>query len=112
MSHLFTISAVAPINYMIVSAIMFTIGLSGIIINRKSLITILMSIEIMLLAINLNFVTASTLYDGLQAAMGQIFVIFVMTVAATEVAIGLAILVVFFRNKSSIEIDDTSELKG
>lgn len=96
-------------HYLIVSSLLFTIGVLGIFINRKNVITILMSIELMLLAVNLNFVAFSSALHNLA---GQIFVIFILTVAACEAAIGLAILVVFYRNKGSIDIDALNKMKG
>ena len=96
-------------HYLILSAIVFTIGVCGIFLNRKNVIIILMSIELMLLAVNINFVAFSVYLEDLT---GQIFTIFTLTVAAAEAAIGLAILVIFYRKKGSIAIDDISELKG
>ncbi len=96
-------------HYLILSAIVFTIGICGIFLNRKNVIIILMSIELMLLAVNINFVTFSVYLKDLT---GQIFTIFILTVAAAEAAIGLAILVIFYRKKGSIAIEDVSELKG
>ncbi len=95
--------------YLTLSAILFTIGVFGIFLNRKNVIIILMSIELMLLAVNLNLVAFSA---HLQDMVGQVFVMFTLTVAAAEVAIGLAILVIYFRNRGSIEIDDVSVMKG
>lgn len=97
------------IHYLIVAAILFTIGVFGIFLNRKNVIVILMSIELMLLAVNINFVAFSA---NLQDLAGQVFTMFVLTVAAAEAAIGLAILVVFFRNKGSIAVEDIASLKG
>ncbi|MEM7067373.1 MAG: NADH-quinone oxidoreductase subunit NuoK [Pseudomonadota bacterium] len=96
-------------HYLSVSAILFSIGMLGIFLNRKNILIILMSIEIILLAVNLNFVAFS---QHLNDLMGQIFALFVLTVAAAEAAIGLAILVVFFRNKGSIAVEDVSTMKG
>lgn len=96
-------------HYLILSAAVFVIGISGIFLNRRNVITILMSIELMLLAVNLNFVAFS---GHLQDLNGQIFSLFILTIAAAEAAIGLAILVVFYRHKNSIEIEDISELRG
>lgn len=90
-------------------AILFAIGIVGIFLNRKNLIIILMSIELMLLAVNINFVAFS---HYLQDISGQIFVFFILTVAAAEAAIGLAILVVLFRNLRTINVDDLDRLKG
>lgn len=96
-------------DYLIFSAILLCIGIMGILINRKNIIVLLMSIEIILLAVNTNFLVFSRLWQDLN---GQIFVLFILTVAAAEAAIGLAILVILFRKKSSINIDDFNELKG
>ncbi len=96
-------------HYLILAAIRFTIGELGIFLNRKNVIIILMSIELMLLAVNINFVTFSSFLNDLT---GQIFAMFILTVAAAEAAIGLAILVVFFRNKGSIAVEDISGMKG
>jgi len=96
-------------HYLSVSAILFSIGMLGIFLNRKNILIILMSIEIILLAVNLNFVAFS---QHLNDLMGQVFALFVLTVAAAEAAIGLAILVVFFRNKGSIAVEDVSTMKG
>ncbi|MDH5217137.1 MAG: NADH-quinone oxidoreductase subunit NuoK [Gammaproteobacteria bacterium] len=96
-------------NFLILGAILFCIGIAGIFLNRKNIIILLMAIELMLLAVNMNFVAFSH-YMGDMA--GQIFVFFILTVAAAEAAIGLAILVVLFRNKRSINVDDMGSLKG
>lgn len=96
-------------HYLILSAFVFVVGISGIFLNRKSIINILLSIELMLLAVNINFVTFSAYLKDLS---GQIFTLFILTVAAAEAAIGLAIIVIFYRQKSSINIEDASELKG
>ena len=96
-------------HYLILAAILFSIGVVGIFLNRKNVIIILMSIELMLLAVNINFVAFS---HFLQDTAGQIFVFFILTVAAAEAAIGLAILVALFRNLQTINVDDLSELKG
>lgn len=96
-------------HYLIVSALLFTIGLFGIFLNRRNVIVILMSIEMMLLAVNINFVTFSSFMDDLT---GQVFTLFILTVAAAEAAIGLAILVVFFRNRGTIAVEDISTLRG
>ncbi len=99
-----------PQNYFVIlSALMFCIGVMGIFLNRKTIISVLMSIEIMLLAVNINFVSFS-LY--LQDVAGQIFSIFVLAIAGAEAAIALAILVVYFHNKGNIEIVQASSLKG
>ncbi len=96
-------------HYLTVAAILFTIGVFGIFLNRKNVIVILMSIELMLLAVNINFVAFSTHLNDL---MGQVFAMFVLTVAAAEAAIGLAILVVYFRNRGSIAVEDIDLMKG
>ncbi len=96
-------------HYLVVAAILFTLGVLGIFINRKNVIVILMSVELILLAVNINLVAFSTHLDDIT---GQIFALFVLTVAAAEAAIGLAILVVFFRNRGSIAVEDVSSLRG
>src|ERR1019366_10304524 len=96
-------------NYLTVAAILFTIGVFGIFANRRNIIIILMSIELILLAVNINFVAFSAFLGDL---FGQIFVMFVLTVAAAEAAIGLAILVVYFRNRGSIAVEDINMMKG
>ncbi len=96
-------------NYLIVAAILFSLSIAGIFINRKNIIILLMSIELMLLAVNLNFIAFSH-YLGDSA--GQVFVFFILTVAAAEAAIGLAILIVLFRKRHSINVDDVSDMKG
>ena len=96
-------------HYLILAAILFSIGVVGIFLNRKNVIIILMSIELMLLAVNINFVAFS---HFLQDTAGQIFVFFILTVAAAESAIGLAILVVYYRLKGIIAVDNISALKG
>ena len=96
-------------HYLTVAAILFALGIFGIFLNRKNIIIILMSIELMLLAVNINLVAFSTTLGDL---VGQVFAIFVLTVAAAEAAIGLAILVVYFRNRGSIEVEDVNLMKG
>tara|TARA_Y100000590_G_C15059125_1_gene765658 strand:- start:74 stop:385 length:312 start_codon:yes stop_codon:yes gene_type:complete len=96
-------------HYLTLSAIIFTIGIFGIFLNRKNVIVILMSIELILLAVNINLVSFSIYTQNL---LGQIFTMFVLAVAAAEAAIGLAIIVVYFRNKGSIKIEDISSMKG
>lgn len=96
-------------HYLTLSAILFTIGILGIFINRKNVILILMCIELMLLAVNINMVAFSAY---LQDMSGQVFAFFTLTVAAAEVAIGLAIVTVFFRNRGSIAVDETNMMKG
>ena len=97
------------IHYLTVAAILFVIGVFGIFLNRRNVIIVLMSIEIMLLSINLNMVALSYFLGDLQ---GQIFSMFILTVAAAEAAIGLAILVCYFRNKGSISIESVNTMKG
>jgi len=94
---------------LILSAILFSLSVAGIFINRKNLIILLMAIELMLLSVNMNFIAFSHFMGD---TAGQVFVFFILTVAAAEAAIGLAILVVLFRNKRSINVDDLSEMKG
>lgn len=96
-------------HYLTLAALLFTLGVFGIFLNRKNVIVILMSIELMLLSVNINFIAFSSFLGDLT---GQIFTMFVLTVAAAEAAIGLAILVAFFRNKGSIAVEDISTLKG
>ena len=96
-------------HYLTVAAILFTIGVFGIFVNRKNVIVILMSIELILLAVNINLVAFSVF---LHDVVGQIFAMFVLTVAAAEAAVGLAILVTFFRNRVDIAVDDASVMKG
>jgi NADH-quinone oxidoreductase subunit K len=101
--------AVTLTHYLTVAAILFTLGIFGIFLNRKNVIIILMSIELMLLAVNINLVAFSAHLGDLA---GQVFALFVLTVAAAEAAIGLAILVVYFRNRGSIAVEDIDRLKG
>jgi NADH-quinone oxidoreductase subunit K len=96
-------------HFLILGAILFATGIVGVFLNRKNLIVLLMAIELMLLAVNMNFVAFS---HYLQDLNGQIFVFFILTVAAAEAAIGLAILIVLFRNLKSIHVDDLGTLKG
>ncbi len=96
-------------HFLTVAAILFTIGVFGIFLNRKNVIIILMSIELMLLAVNINFVAFAAYLGDL---MGQVFALFVLTVAAAEAAIGLAILVVYFRNRGTIAVEDINLMKG
>ena len=96
-------------HFLVLGAILFAIGVFGIFLNRRNLIVLLMSIELMLLAVNMNFVAFST---WMGDAAGQVFVFFILTVADAEAAIGLAILVLLFRNVSSINVDDLDQLKG
>ncbi|MFO1260290.1 MAG: NADH-quinone oxidoreductase subunit NuoK [Sphingomonadaceae bacterium] len=96
-------------HYLVVSAILFVMGVLGIFINRKNIIVILMSVELILLAVNLNLVAFSAYLGDL---VGQIFSMFVLTVAAGEAAIGLAILVIYFRSRGTIAVDDANRMKG
>jgi len=96
-------------HYLTVAAILFTLGIFGIFLNRKNVIVILMSIELMLLAVNINLVVFSAELNDL---VGQVFAMFVLTVAAAEAAIGLAVLVVYFRNRGSIAVEDINLMKG
>lgn len=96
-------------HYLTVGAILFTLGIFGIFLNRKNLIVIMMSIELMLLAVNINMVAFSAYLNDL---IGQVFAMLILTVAAAEAAIGLAIVVVFYRNKHSIEVEDINEMRG
>ncbi|HEY8214431.1 NADH-quinone oxidoreductase subunit NuoK [Methylocystis sp. B8] len=96
-------------HYLVVAAILFTLGVAGIILNRKNIIVILMSVELILLSVNLNFVAFS---QSLGDLTGQVFALFVLTVAAAEAAIGLAILVAFYRNRGTIAVEDINSLKG
>jgi len=96
-------------HYLTLSAILFLLGVTGIFINRRNVILLLMCIELMLLAVNFNFVAFSRFLNNLD---GQIFVFFILTVAAAEAAIGLAILVVLFRSKNSINVDELDSMKG
>jgi NADH-quinone oxidoreductase subunit K len=96
-------------QYLVVAAILFTIGVLGIFVNRKNVIVILMSIELILLAVNINLVAFSAFLGDLS---GQVFALFVLTVAAAEAAIGLAILVVYFRNRGTIAVEDINLMKG
>ena len=96
-------------HYLMVAAILFVTGVFGIFLNRKNVIVILMSIELMLLAVNINLISFSV---NLGDLVGQVFTLFVLTVAAAEAAIGLAIIVCFFRNRASIAVDDVNMMKG
>ena len=96
-------------HYLTVAAILFTLGVFGIFINRKNVFVILMSVELILLAVNLNMVAFSAQLNDLQ---GQIFALLILTVAAAEAAIGLAILVIFYRNRGSIAVEDVNMMKG
>ena len=96
-------------HYLILGAIIFTIGVLGIFLNKKNVIIILMSIELLFLSVNINFIAFSSYLNDIS---GQVFAMFALTVAASEAAIGLAILVVFFRNKSSIAVEDINQMRG
>jgi len=96
-------------HYLVLAALLFMIGVVGIFLNRKNVIVILMSIELMLLAVNINFVAFAKELGDLT---GQVFALFVLTVAAAEAAIGLAILVIYFRNRGSIAVDDINMMRG
>lgn len=96
-------------HYLVVGALLLTIGLFGILLNRRNVIIILMSVELILLSVNVNLIAFSTELGDLT---GQIFALLILTVAAAEAAIGLAILVVFFRNRGNIEIEDINSMKG
>ena len=96
-------------HYLTLAALLFTIGVLGIFLNRKNIIIILMSVELILLAVNINFVAFSSYLGDL---VGQVFALFVLTVAAAEAAIGLAILVVYFRNRGTIAVEDVNLMKG
>lgn len=104
-----TISNISLEHYLILGAFIFSIGVTGLFMNRKSVITILMAIELMLLAVNINFVAFSVY---LQDIVGQVFSIIILSIAAAEISIGLAILVLYFRNRGSIEIEDINQMKG
>lgn len=104
-----TISNISLEHYLILAALIFSIGVTGLFMNRKSVITILMSIELMLLAVNINFVAFSVY---LQDIVGQVFSLIILSIAAAEISTGLAILVLYFRNRGSIEIEDVNQMKG
>ncbi len=101
--------SIGVMHYVMLSALVFVIGICGIFLNRKNIITILISIELILLSVNINMVAFSVALGDL---VGQIFTMLVLTVAAAEAAIGLAILVIFFRNRGTIDVDDIRELQG
>jgi len=96
-------------HYLIVSALLFGLGLAGIVLNRRNLIVLLMCVELMLLAVNTNFIAFSAY---LHQNVGEVFVFFILTVAAAEAAVGLAILVVLFRNRGTINVQELNSLKG
>jgi NADH-quinone oxidoreductase subunit K len=100
---------IALSDYLTLGAILFAISVAGIFLNRKNIIILLMAIELMLLAVNMNFVAFSYFLDDIA---GQVFVFFILTVAAAEAAIGLAILVVLFRNRQTINVEDLDSMKG
>ncbi|HSJ48263.1 MAG TPA: NADH-quinone oxidoreductase subunit NuoK [Gammaproteobacteria bacterium] len=100
---------IALSDYLIIGAILFAISVAGIFLNRKNIIILLMAIELMLLAVNMNFVAFSYFLNDIA---GQVFVFFILTVAAAEAAIGLAILVVLFRNRQTINVEDLDSMKG
>ncbi len=108
MDHIF-FGDIGIFHYLVLSALLFTIGVCGIFLNRKNIITILMSIELILLSVNINFVAFSVKLGDLT---GQIFSMFILTVAAAEAAIGLAILVIYFRNRGTIAVEDVNMMKG
>jgi NADH-quinone oxidoreductase subunit K len=104
-----TIMTISLAQFLIVAAILFTLGVAGVILNRKNIIVVLMSVELILLSVNLNLVAFSAFLGDLT---GQVFALFVLTVAAAEAAIGLAILVAYYRNRGSIAVDDINMMKG
>jgi len=108
MEHVF-FANIGIMHYLVISSLLFTLGICGIFLNRKNIITILMSIELILLSVNINFVAFSVMLGDMT---GQIFAMFVLTVAAAEAAIGLAILVIYFRNRGSIAVEDVNMMKG
>ncbi len=103
------ITEITLTHYLILASIIFVTGIVGLFMNRKNIITLLMSIEIMLLAVNINFVAFSSFMGEIS---GQIFTIIILTIAAAETSIGLAILVLYYRNKGSIEVEDLNQMKG
>ena len=109
MADLSLFGSITVMHYLFLSTLLFVIGVCGIFLNRKNIITILMSLELILLSVNINFVAFSVYLNDLT---GQIFAMLVLTVAAAEAAIGLAILVIYYRNRASINVDDISTLKG
>lgn len=108
MNHIF-FGNIGIFHYLVLSSLLFTIGICGIFLNRKNIITILMSIELILLSVNINFVAFSVKLGDLT---GQVFAMFILTVAAAEAAIGLAILVIYFRNRGTIAVEDINMMKG
>ena len=109
MSIMSNISSISLEHYLFLGAVLFTLGVFGIFLNRKNVITILMSIELMLLAVNINLVSFSIYLGDLT---GQVFTLFILTVAAAEAAIGLAIIVVYYRNSGTIRVEEIDKLKG
>jgi NADH-quinone oxidoreductase subunit K len=109
MPHVDILSAPTLSHYLILGAILFAISMAGIFLNRKNVIILLMAIELMLLSVNMNFIAFSSYMDDMT---GQVFVFFILTVAAAESAIGLAILVLLFRNVGSIDVEDLDRLRG
>jgi NADH-quinone oxidoreductase subunit K len=107
--HQRTIMTISLAQFLIVAAILFTLGVAGVILNRKNIIVVLMSVELILLSVNLNLVAFSAFLGDLT---GQVFALFILTVAAAEAAIGLAILVAYYRNRGSIAVDDINMMKG
>ena len=105
--HLF--GDIGIMHYLVLSGLLFTLGIAGIFLNRKNVITLLMSIELILLSVNINFVAFSVKLGDLT---GQVFAMFILTVAAAEAAIGLAILVIYFRNRGTIAVEDVNMMKG
>ena len=102
-------AAIGVEHYVVVSAVLFVLGVLGIFANRKNIIVILMAVELILLAVNINLVAFSAFLNDLT---GQVFAMFVLTVAAAEAAIGLAILVIYFRGRGTIAVDDVTQMKG
>ena len=109
MPDILTITSISTVHYLTVAAILFSFGAVGIFLNRKNVIIILMCVELMLLAVNINLAAFSQLHSDIS---GQIFAMFVLTIAAAEAAIGLAILVVYFRNRGNIAVADINMMKG
>ena len=103
------IDAISLEHYLILAALLFAIGVTGLFMNRKNVISILMSIELMLLSVNINFVAFSVYLGDI---VGQVFSLIILSIAAAEVSIGLAILVIYFRNRGSIEIEDINQMRG
>jgi NADH-quinone oxidoreductase subunit K len=104
-----TMMTISLSQFLIVAAILFTLGVAGVVLNRKNIIVVLMSVELILLSVNINFVAFSSFLGDLT---GQVFALFILTVAAAEAAIGLAILVCYYRNRGSIAIEDINMMKG